>query len=241
MRRAERCSSRASCSAARARRARSSRSPTEGAAGAYTGTIGAALLELSRRARRPSDRRRPRRVRRRAGPSRSRSRGSACASSPAAASPASPARSRGSGRCARSRRPSASLALVAALDAAAGPETHTTNLVAVDADGNACVLTTSLGLGSGDWLPGARPAPEQHARRGRPDSRPARAGHAHAEHDGAEPRASTATGSRSRSAPRAARACAPRSSPSPAAILDEGLDPQDAVDRAARPSRRAPS
>jgi gamma-glutamyltranspeptidase/glutathione hydrolase len=30
----------------------------------------------------------------------------------------------------------------------------TTNLVAVDADGNACVLTTSLGLGSGDWLPG---------------------------------------------------------------------------------------
>ncbi len=31
---------------------------------------------------------------------------------------------------------------------------HTTNLVAVDAEGNACVLTTSLGLGSGDWLPG---------------------------------------------------------------------------------------
>jgi gamma-glutamyltranspeptidase/glutathione hydrolase len=46
------------------------------------------------------------------------------------------------------------LALVAALDDAGGPETHTTNLVAVDADGNACVLTTSLGLGSGDWLPG---------------------------------------------------------------------------------------
>jgi gamma-glutamyltranspeptidase/glutathione hydrolase len=44
-------------------------------------------------------------------------------------------------------------ALVDALDGA-GPETHTTNLVAVDADGNACVLTTSLGLGSGDWLPG---------------------------------------------------------------------------------------
>jgi gamma-glutamyltranspeptidase/glutathione hydrolase len=33
-------------------------------------------------------------------------------------------------------------------------KTHTTNLVAVDYDGNACVLTTSLGLGSGDWLPG---------------------------------------------------------------------------------------
>jgi gamma-glutamyltranspeptidase / glutathione hydrolase len=31
---------------------------------------------------------------------------------------------------------------------------HTTNVVAVDADGNACVVTTSLGLGSGDWLPG---------------------------------------------------------------------------------------
>jgi gamma-glutamyltranspeptidase / glutathione hydrolase len=31
---------------------------------------------------------------------------------------------------------------------------HTTNLVAVDNAGNACVVTTSLGLGSGDWLPG---------------------------------------------------------------------------------------
>jgi gamma-glutamyltranspeptidase/glutathione hydrolase len=31
---------------------------------------------------------------------------------------------------------------------------HTTNLTVVDSDGNACVLTTSLGLGSGDWLPG---------------------------------------------------------------------------------------
>jgi gamma-glutamyltranspeptidase / glutathione hydrolase len=30
----------------------------------------------------------------------------------------------------------------------------TTNLTVVDADGNAIVLTTSLGLGSGDWLPG---------------------------------------------------------------------------------------
>ena len=46
------------------------------------------------------------------------------------------------------------LALLAALDGASGPETHTTNLVTVDAEGNACVLTTSLGLGSGDWLPG---------------------------------------------------------------------------------------
>jgi gamma-glutamyltranspeptidase/glutathione hydrolase len=30
----------------------------------------------------------------------------------------------------------------------------TTNLVTVDRDGNACALTTSLGLGSGDFLPG---------------------------------------------------------------------------------------
>ena len=46
------------------------------------------------------------------------------------------------------------LALLAALDDIPGPETHTTNLVTVDSEGNACVLTTSLGLGSGDWLPG---------------------------------------------------------------------------------------
>ena len=45
-------------------------------------------------------------------------------------------------------------ALLTALDGRPGPEGHTTNLCAVDADGSACVLTTSLGLGSGDWLPG---------------------------------------------------------------------------------------
>jgi gamma-glutamyltranspeptidase/glutathione hydrolase len=44
-------------------------------------------------------------------------------------------------------------ALVGVLDGSAGPQTHTTNLVAVDAEGSACVLTTSLGLGSGDYLP----------------------------------------------------------------------------------------
>ncbi len=44
-------------------------------------------------------------------------------------------------------------ALLAALD---GPvrDGHTTNLVTADADGNACVLTSSLGLGTGDFLPG---------------------------------------------------------------------------------------
>jgi gamma-glutamyltranspeptidase/glutathione hydrolase len=44
-------------------------------------------------------------------------------------------------------------ALASSLDAA-GTEGHTTNLVTTDAGGNACVLTTSLGLGSGDFLPG---------------------------------------------------------------------------------------
>jgi gamma-glutamyltranspeptidase/glutathione hydrolase len=32
--------------------------------------------------------------------------------------------------------------------------TGTSNVCAVDHDGNACVITTSLGLGSGDWVPG---------------------------------------------------------------------------------------
>lgn len=45
-------------------------------------------------------------------------------------------------------------ALLHALDKGAARGTHTTNLCVVDADGSACVLTTSLGLGSGDWLPG---------------------------------------------------------------------------------------
>jgi gamma-glutamyltranspeptidase / glutathione hydrolase len=43
--------------------------------------------------------------------------------------------------------------LARALD---GPDVagHTTNLAVVDGDGNACVVTTSLGLGSGDFVPG---------------------------------------------------------------------------------------
>src|SRR6185437_13331311 len=45
------------------------------------------------------------------------------------------------------------LALVEAL-VGPGGDGHTTNLVTVDADGSACVLTSSLGLGSGDFLPG---------------------------------------------------------------------------------------
>src|SRR5437763_4596391 len=45
------------------------------------------------------------------------------------------------------------LLLVEVLDGPAG-DGHTTTLTAVDAEGSACVLTTSLGLGSGDFLPG---------------------------------------------------------------------------------------
>jgi gamma-glutamyltranspeptidase/glutathione hydrolase len=45
-------------------------------------------------------------------------------------------------------------ALLAALDAELVPDGHTTNLTAVDTDGNACVITSSLGLGSGDFVPG---------------------------------------------------------------------------------------
>jgi len=46
------------------------------------------------------------------------------------------------------------LALVDVLEAASSGGGDTTNLAVIDADGNACVLTSSLGLGSGDFLPG---------------------------------------------------------------------------------------
>ncbi|MFL5926161.1 MAG: gamma-glutamyltransferase [Gaiellaceae bacterium] len=44
--------------------------------------------------------------------------------------------------------------LLAALEGIPGRGGDTTNLTVVDRDGSACVLTTSLGLGSGDWLAG---------------------------------------------------------------------------------------
>ena len=46
--------------------------------------------------------------------------------------------------------------VAALLEALAGPvpDGHTTNLTVIDAEGCACVLTTSLGLGTGDFLPG---------------------------------------------------------------------------------------
>ena len=75
--------------AARARRAHSSLLAAEGAAGAYTGTIGAALLELCRTSAAALAHRATTSPRtRRSGASRSRRRGSACGSSRAAGSPA---------------------------------------------------------------------------------------------------------------------------------------------------------
>ncbi len=50
--------------------------------------------------------------------------------------------------------PGGPASLLAALEQPRRPDGHTTNLTVVDADGAACVLTSSLGLGSGDWLPG---------------------------------------------------------------------------------------
>jgi gamma-glutamyltranspeptidase/glutathione hydrolase len=46
------------------------------------------------------------------------------------------------------------LTLVEALGPAREGEEHTTNMVAVDAHGRACVLTHSLGVGAGVWVPG---------------------------------------------------------------------------------------
>src|SRR5688572_40220 len=46
------------------------------------------------------------------------------------------------------------LALVDAFDPVPDTGEHTTNVVAVDAHGRACVLTHSLGVGAGTWLPG---------------------------------------------------------------------------------------
>jgi gamma-glutamyltranspeptidase/glutathione hydrolase len=50
--------------------------------------------------------------------------------------------------------PAANDELLAVLEDPLPDAGHTTNITVVDADANACVLTTSLGLGSGDWLPG---------------------------------------------------------------------------------------
>ena len=44
--------------------------------------------------------------------------------------------------------------LLAVFESPSADAGHTTNITVVDPAGSACVLTTSLGLGSGDWLPG---------------------------------------------------------------------------------------
>ena len=105
------------------------------------------------------------------------------------------------------------LALVTALTAPPGPETHTTNLVAVDDAGRACVLTTSLGVGAGVWTPGF----DLHLNSmlGETDLAVGglRAGEADGVDDGADDRGRRETASRWRSAPPAARVCERRSSP----------------------------
>ena len=135
---------------ARARRDALELLAAEGADSPYRGSIAESLLSASRgsRCRAPTWR-----ATSTAGSARPRSAGRAIASSPAAGSPASPRRS--------SRLPplreldgtARVHALLAALDGP-GAEGHTTNLVTADSDGNACVLTSSLGLGTGDFLPG---------------------------------------------------------------------------------------
>lgn len=122
------------------------------------------------------------------------------------------------------------LALLGALDGR-GPETHTTNLCVVDAEGSACALTTSLGLGSGDWLPGLDlhlnsmlgetdlvTAPLRTGERMQSMMAPSLA----LDGDGLALAIGAAGGTRLRTALVGVAA----------GILDEGLEPQIAVDRA---------
>jgi gamma-glutamyltranspeptidase / glutathione hydrolase len=106
----------------------------------------------------------------------------------------------------------------------------TTNLAVADAEGNACVLTSSLGLGSGDFLPGLdlhlnSMLGEADLLRG--ELRPGRrmesmmAPSVFAERDRPVLAAGAAGGTRLRTALLGVVA----------GILDEGLEPQDAVDR----------
>jgi gamma-glutamyltranspeptidase / glutathione hydrolase len=123
------------------------------------------------------------------------------------------------------------VALATALDRSDGPETHTTNLVSGDAAGNACVLTTSLGLGSGDYLPGLDlhlnsmlgetellTGPLSPGRRMQSMMAPSLV----ADADGLALAIGAAGGSRLRTALLTVAT----------GVLDEGLPPQEAVDRA---------
>ena len=130
---------------------RSSASPRKGRGSVYRGSLAEALLavdgrhaHVGRPGRVPGGvaRAGARAVARHAGPHPRRALGRAADAGPA------PDASRGA------RRPSASWRSSPRLPDADGPETHTTNLVAVDDAGRACVLTTSLGVGAGVWTPG---------------------------------------------------------------------------------------
>lgn len=120
--------------------------------------------------------------------------------------------------------------LLGALERGQAVDGHTTNLTVVDAHGNACVVTTSLGLGSGDWLPGF--GLHLNSMLGETDlvRAPLIPGERMAsmmaptlvfDADGFELAAGAAGGTRLRTALAGTLA----------AILDEGLLPQDAVDR----------
>ena len=122
------------------------------------------------------------------------------------------------------------LALLEAIGPGQDANGHTTNTSTVDSDGNACVLTTSLGLGSGDFLPGLdlhlnSMLGEVDLLRGplEPGGRMASmmAPSLAFDDDGLALAAGSAGGTRLRTALVSVLA----------AILDEGLEPQPAVDR----------
>jgi gamma-glutamyltranspeptidase/glutathione hydrolase len=128
------------------------------------------------------------------------------------------------------REPERALALVGTLLEQLPGQTGTTNLAVIDEQGNACVLTTSLGLGSGDFLPGLDlhlnsmlgeadllVAPLEPGERMASMMAPSLALDA----DGVALAVGAAGGTRLRSALLQAVA----------GVLDEGLEPQAAVDR----------
>jgi gamma-glutamyltranspeptidase/glutathione hydrolase len=127
--------------------------------------------------------------------------------------------------------PERALAFVEALLDEIPSQHGTTNISALDTDGNACVLTTSLGLGSGDFVPGfdlhlnsmlgeadLLTGPLEPGERMASMMAPCLA----LDREGVALAAGAAGGTRLRSALLQVVA----------GILDEGLQPQDAVDRA---------
>ena len=161
------------------RGARSSRSRTEGAAGAYTGDDRRRRCSSSRDERGgllTADDLAAYEARWSEPVETTWLRPARC--SRAAASPACRTRSRGCRVCAGCLRPSASSRSSTRSTASAGPETHTTNLVTVDARRQRVRADDEPRPRLRRLAAGPRPASEQHARRGRPAPRPARAGRA---------------------------------------------------------------